>query len=555
MFNTVIIKGQSFKLDPKLAIGKGGEADIYDLKGRALKVFKGPDHPDYQYSQSEQQGARERLNVHQKKLPAFPQGLPPRVVSPIDLAYDQTGGKIIGYTMPLISGAEVLLRYADKTFRQAGIDNESMLAIFRDLLLSVEGIHQKGAVIGDFNDLNILVKGSEAYIVDADSFQFGNFLCRVFTAKFIDPTLCDPRTGAMLIRPHNKDSDWYAFAVMLMQTMLFVDPYGGVYIPKNKADKIPQPQRPLKRVTVFHPQVRYPKPALPLNVLPDDLLDFFQQTFVKDLRGEFPAKLLEMRWTKCSNCGQEHARNRCPYCATPGRIAQVQVIKGTVSATEVFKTPGLIVYATLQDGQLAYLYHENGHYYREDGSVILTGLLSSQIRFRIQGKSTLLGSNGRMVVLSGSTTENLSVDSVGLLPIFDANRANYFWLEQGRLFKNGDLAPTYLGDALAGQTRIWVGPSFGFGFYRAGALSVSFVFDARSPGINDNVPISLSGQLIDSTCVFTDQRCWFLVATQQGGKTIHQCFCIKSDGTVEASAQARWGMARGWETQSGANVP
>ena len=147
-----------------------------------------------------------------------------------------------------------------------------VLQIFKDLHGTVMGIHGKQVVIGDFNDLNVLVKGTEAYMVDADSFQFGRFPCRVFTARFVDPLLCDPKSHSpMLVKPHNSESDWYAYAVMLMQCLLYVDPYGGVYIPKDRAKKIPHPQRPLKRVTIFNPEVRYPKPAVHYNVLPDDL--------------------------------------------------------------------------------------------------------------------------------------------------------------------------------------------------------------------------------------------------------------------------------------------
>ncbi|HUG52161.1 MAG TPA: hypothetical protein VMR21_01110 [Vicinamibacteria bacterium] len=90
---------------------------------------------------------------------------------------------------------------------------------------------------------------------------------------------------------------------------------------------------------------------------------------------------------------------------------------------------------------------------------------------------------------------------------------------------------------LAGQTLFWVGPTFGFGFYRAGGLHVSFVFDAERRGLSDGVAIPpLPGELLDAQCVFTEERCWFLAAVRDRGRTLHRCVVVRRDGTVEATA-------------------
>ena len=69
----VYLRGKRIKLDPARSIGKGGEADVFDLGGgRALKLFKSPDHPDYQGLPQEQKAAEERIAIHQNKLRAFP---------------------------------------------------------------------------------------------------------------------------------------------------------------------------------------------------------------------------------------------------------------------------------------------------------------------------------------------------------------------------------------------------------------------------------------------------------------------------------------------------
>ena len=55
---------------------------------------------------------------------------------------------------------------------------------------------------------------------------------------------------------------------MLMQCLLFVGPYGGVYRPKDPAHRVRE-ARPVHRMTIFHPEVQYPKPAIPYGTLPE----------------------------------------------------------------------------------------------------------------------------------------------------------------------------------------------------------------------------------------------------------------------------------------------
>jgi len=542
----IYVRGKRIRLSPSMAIGKGGEADIYDIGGgKALKVFKPPTHSDLENDALGQQAARIRLDEHQRKLPAFPRNLPPRVIAPQNIATNRSGKRIVGYTMKYLRDAEVLLRYADRGFRQAGIPNEDIIRIFLEMHATVAATHRAGVVIGDFNDLNVMVLGTEAHLIDADSFQFNPFVCRTFTARFVDPLICDPRGKRLeMTSPHNADSDWYSFAIMLMQCLLFVGPYGGVYRPKEKRKRIPHDHRPLKRITVFNPEVRYPRPAVPYGVLPDDLLQQFHLTFEHDRRGEFPRNLIEsLRWTTCAVCNTEHARAKCPTCETiaPAAIKQVVRIRGKVTSTRIFRTHGIILFADIQRGKLRFLYHKNGQFKREDESTVLHGALDPHMRYRLRGDATLMGKRGQLIVLQPETApERISVDTYGNLPIFDANGRHTYWTTAGQLFRDGQFGQEYIGDVLERQTLFWVGPEFGFGFYRAGNIQVAFVFNAERRGINDSVKLPpFTGQLIDSACLFTSSRCWFFVSTREGGQNINRCFVVKADGSVEAVAETQ----------------
>lgn len=543
----VYLNGQRLQLDPKTSIGKGGEADVFDLgTGRALKVFKPPDHPDYHGLPAEQAAAKERLELHQDKLRVFPKTLPPRVVAPEELATDRSGKRIVGYSMPLVHGAEVLLRYGEPSFRAAGVPAAQVVASLCDLHQTVEGLHRENVVIGDFNDLNVLVKGSEAHLIDADSFQFGGFLCKVFTERFVDPLLCDPSLSRLLLaRPFAEGSDWYAFAVMVMQSLLFVGPYGGVYKPEDKSRRVAHGARPLERLTVFHPEVQYPKPALPFGRLPDDLLQHFHRVFEKDERGVFPRRLLEdLRWTTCAACGKPHARAVCPSCAiAPAALKETTTVRGEVRAMRIFHTRGTILYAALSGKDLVLVFHEDGELRREDGRVLLRGDPDPLMRFRIQGDATLIGRGSQVAVFAGSAApERLSVDRFGAQPVFDCNARSRFWVTSGRLVRDGRHGPEHVGEVLSDQTQIWVGPTFGFGFYRAGSVSVAFVFRTDRTGLNDSVKLPpLPGTLVATSCVLDDGRAWVFFSTEQGGRMVNRCAVVGALGVLEGVAEAERG--------------
>lgn len=536
----VFVGGARIRLKPAQAIGKGGEADVYDIGGgRALKVFKGPGHPDLALDPVAQEAARQRLAEHQAKLPAFPSGLPDRVVAPQEVARDGAGA-VVGYTMPLLRGAEVLFRYGERGSRGTGIDNAAVLRLFRDLRRSVEAVHRAGVVIGDFNDLNVLVRGDAAHLIDADSFQFGPFLSRMFTERFVDPRLCDPTaTHPLLVRPHDPDSDWYAFAAMFFLSLLFVEPYGGVYRPKDPRRRVLPGARPLQGISVFHPEVKVPRAAERWDVLPDDLLQHFHGVFERGRRGAFPRALLDaLRFTRCTACGNEHARPVCPRCtgAIPALVREVVRVRGSVTSRRMAVTHGRILHAAVDGGTLRWLVAEDGTVKREGGHVVVNGRPDAAMRFRTIGATTLVGRGDSLVFLApGRPPRREAIDVFGGRPMFEVNDGRAFWARDGRLERDTPLGPERIGDVLPGQTVFWVGSTFGFGFYRAGELHVAFVFDAHRGRLNDGVALPrIPGQLVDAGCVFSTDRAWFGTRTEEGGRVVHRCAVVRRDGGVEA---------------------
>jgi len=541
----VYIDGAVYNLLPSDSIGQGLEAHVYMIgTDKVAKIYKRPTDADLKNFPEEQKQAAKRLKTHQEKLPALLQlapSLPQNVITPLELVTDVKAGSIIGYTMKFINNSERLCAYADKNFRAQGVPNNQVIQLFKNLHTTLNGVHNANMVIGDFNDLNVMVANHvDSFIIDSDSSQFGKFICVVFTHKFVDPLLCEatPDNGGIRpTKPHNVNSDWYAYNVMLMRSLLFTDPYLGIYRPTTRSD-IPAALRPLHRITVFDSEVKYPGKAIHYGVLPDELLQHFNDTFINDKRTEFPIILLNnIRWTQCVNCGTEHARNVCPNCAHAAPTIK-EVIRGNMIMSNIFRTGGTILHAAFQKKDLTWIYHENGQFKRDRDVAVAPGSLDPSLKFRISGDKVVFGKKDKMIV-KDEETNVIPIGYVGNLPCFDTNEKYYYWIDNGKLWRNERLGGSkYLGSVLDKQTLFWVGEDFGFGFYRAGDLFQAFTFDAENGGINDNVNIAnIRGNLIDANCVFGKKKCWFFTSAQLNGQVVNKCYAINDKGQVVAEAE------------------
>lgn len=297
------------RVDLRRLLAQGGEAEVYDLgDGRVVKWWKPADHPDFAGNRAAQAAAAKRIAEGGARLQALPARLPASVVAPIGLARSRKR-EVIGYVMPKIAG-EPLFSYGEPRWRraQAGVDMPAVLLALHDVLAA---LHRAGVVVGDCNDLNVLVDRERVHLIDVDSYQLPGFPCSMFSERFVDPRLCD--AGQLVpVRPHDEVSDWFAFAAMALRSLVFVGPWGGV------ARGLAAAARALQRKSVFAPEVTYPRTARPLATLPDGLLHLFRAIFERDERGIFPRSALEqLRIVVCASCGEEHARVRCPACAVP----------------------------------------------------------------------------------------------------------------------------------------------------------------------------------------------------------------------------------------------
>jgi hypothetical protein len=520
------IGGACVDLTDRDLLGVGGEARVYRWRDLAVKLF----HPvDPKLKRADKARAQSVLDAKIEKIRRFPQGLPKQVVAPLQLVNDDRGAAI-GFTMQAVKGSEDVLRLGQRKWREGVVSNAAVTLLFRNLHTALQGVHAARVVVGDLNDSNVLFTGEEPWLIDADSMQFDGHPCVVGHERFLDPRLygLDLTKGCLFTR----ETDWYAYAVLLFSSLLYVHPYGGVHL------SYPTPLRRAEaRHSVLRPDVTYPKGAAPYRILPDEVLDWFEGVFDKDRRGVFPVRLLDLGWTACK-CGLEHARAACPACAAARPLAVREAVRfhGKCRQVVLFQTPGRILAAAVQ-GKLRYLYEQDGVVRREDGSRVLEQELAPELRFALAGDSTWIGLGPKLVrVHKERVEERASTQVLGRLPAFDANSLALYRLQDEWLVDGAGLR---IGKILEGQTWLRVGEQLGFGLYRAGLLTFHFLFRVGRPGLVHVELPHIDGRLIDAAAAFDERHVLFTISVEKAGQRHNSMFLIGSDGKVLARASAQ----------------
>ncbi len=492
MNRTVWVDGARMQLDPGALLGEGGEAEVYDLgDGRVLKWWKPADHPDFECQLDAQAAAALRITERPAKLRALPRSLPASIVMPCGVALaGKRSAEIVGYLMPKVTGDSLHCYGEPRWRREHPIDGADLVALLLALHDAIAGLHRAGIVVGDCNDLNVLVDGREVHLIDVDSYQFGGFACPMFSERFVDPRLCDE--PGVPVRPHDEASDWFAFAVMAFRSLLGVGPWGGVHQPADPTQRCPPSARAHRRISVYAADIVYPRAARPLASLPDELSAELRAIFERDYRGVFPRVLLErLRLRRCSACNEEHARVRCPSCQTQAHV------------------PPAIVHGRLRWQPIA----------------------PSELTFAYEvGRAT-------PVWLDGGALHRRTPAS--------RQASKHPWGER--------LGPERIGNVLARQTRAWVGRTLGVGFYRAGGYAVGFVFHPDRGVLDDRVLLpKIRGQLVAAHATISigdDPRAWLWLTTSEpswtthAGRLVTTCVVIGADATVLASqtlADSTW---------------
>ncbi len=344
---TRLSTGEPVRLAPLLA--SAGEGAVYGVSRHpewVAKIF----HPTLN-------GLASKLD----KVAAMVRSLPPGTVQPngfvvltwpTELVFDDAGP--IGYVMPRIDTATAVeihtisnpvnrmdpLPSAPQWTRNATW--EHLVNIAANLCLAVEVVHRVDAVIGDFQERNILVSDTtEVTLVDCDSMQFTDSSGRRYLCGVGRPEFTAPELAGLNLRDHPREqpSDLFALAVHIHQLLMA----GNHPFLRGTWTGIGEQPDALSLARVGHwaggpssPLRTHPL-APPIGFLPQDVQRLFVRAFTdgahepasRPSAAEWRAALLRIRLARCPT-GQHQipVGAICPWCSIEAqRRARKRVLR------------------------------------------------------------------------------------------------------------------------------------------------------------------------------------------------------------------------------------
>ncbi len=571
----VIIDQQRLTLDKGDVLNnQGGEALIYRLgQDEAVKIY-------YQADMARQ---RKLKDFWHKQF-----GLPGNVLSPERPVQDQRN-RLIGFTMRRLADEyEPIVQLSLKDFCQEHqLSAKDLVQIFLSISQDIALFHQLGLLVGDLNDKNEFIHPDKRDIVwlDVDSWQFDQHPCMVGKEDYLSPDLYGVDLSKQpMFRPEH---DWYSFTVLLTMALLRAHPFKGFH-PKWKSLMACAEHG----ATVFDAGVRYPKVALPPEVLTDDLRELITSYLKRQRHDAFPIEeLVEYRelLVGCNFCGVWYPAklSQCPGCASKTMLdARLAAKVAGYECETLLSTSGRIIHTQIVGATVLCLTEEIGQvvlYEKAMGQTLTRKELFSATpgaRYDIFDRSVVVcpqpaANKPKLYILDWSQTrvrplaQTVTDQLAGSRAVFACSRRYLYRLAGGRIlqgepFGSHDLAEREVAQALPNQTWFTVAPNpedeheLLFGFFRVFGetnwfLVVSDESTKRFQRFDIDLPKLEAGEsLVDMSIRFSTATLLVMRKTHQGGLNFVRVTIVSTqDGQVKESYRAKVSDEAVWDSIHG----
>ncbi len=307
--------------------GKGGQALVYRLPGRSDWLAKIYHHAD---GQTENKLAWMIANPPEDPSQKINHA---SIAWPTRLVYAER--RFAGYLMPYIHGAVPLLRVFNPRLRRRTFPNFNeryQVNTAHNLAAALGALHERGYVVGDLNESNILVTPATLVtMIDTDSFQVVArtrlglaklYPCPVGKVEYLPPELQGKKLAGIERRPEH---DRFALGVLIFQLLMegshpFRAKWTGPGEKPGMQERIargwfPYQDRPPRHI----------EPALRLEDLHPELVGLFKRCFILGHRNA-EARPAPAEWERglenadraLQPCGKGHYFGRhlseCPAC-------------------------------------------------------------------------------------------------------------------------------------------------------------------------------------------------------------------------------------------------
>ncbi len=251
------------RLTPRDYLASGGEADLYLKDGRVLKIYHDP-----------------KRMISESKIKELSRITCDQVITPRSVIFQKDSRSPLGFTMAFVAAGFPLVKLFNKSFkRQHGLKVDHITQLAARIREVVRHIHSAGCLVVDMNELNLLV-GSDfqtPWFIDTDSYQTPSH-----PATAIAESIRDRRSRPGVF---SKETDWYAFAIIVFQLYIGIHPFKGGhpgYKPNEWAKRMED------GVSVLDVRATLPPSCESFSVIPKPVRDWFEAVFSNRERSEPP---------------------------------------------------------------------------------------------------------------------------------------------------------------------------------------------------------------------------------------------------------------------------
>ena len=250
---TIRGKGE-IDLQPSDFVAQGGEGSVYARGDTAYKIYADP--------------AKMISPAKIQELAALTR---PNIIRPLDALLDLKN-RPAGYTMRRVQNAVTLCQLFPRAFRERnGLTPENIVKLTARLRDGVQYIHDRGMLIVDLNEMNLLVDiaAREILFLDVDSYQTPGF----------KPTALADSIRDRHAAKFSADTDWFAFAIVTFQMFVGIHPYRG----KDKGGR-DMDTRMKQNISAFHADISLPGACYPLTSIPKPYREWYEAIFAQGKR-------------------------------------------------------------------------------------------------------------------------------------------------------------------------------------------------------------------------------------------------------------------------------
>lgn len=232
-------------------LATGGEGAVYVKNQLVYKVFLDP-------VKAQQRGMLDKIAL----LQAIKH---PSIISPQDVLLDKAQN-VIGYYMREAPGLPLMKSFTNSWRDPNGFTAQDSTKLVQSMREGLDAAHAAGALVVDGNETNYLFQGTDAYMIDVDSWQIGSYKATALMLSIKDYQAAG----------FSQESDWFAWAVVSFQVFTGIHPYKGTHPDFSKGDL---DGRMRAKASVLNPRVKVSPAVRDFSVIPSNLRSWYEAVF------------------------------------------------------------------------------------------------------------------------------------------------------------------------------------------------------------------------------------------------------------------------------------